>query len=81
MFSYIDLFSGAGGFSLGLERAGGNRESLAVEADPDCAATFRRNFPLATVIESDVRDVDFRRRKADVLVGSPVPPPVFKLSK
>lgn len=71
MFSYIDLFSGAGGFGVGLERAGGNRESVAVEADADCAATFRRNFSLATVIESDVRDVGFRRRKADVLVAGP----------
>lgn len=71
VFSFIDLFAGAGGFTLGLNRAGGDPASVAVEADPDCAATFRQNFRLATMIESDVRDVDFRGTKADVVVAGP----------
>jgi DNA (cytosine-5)-methyltransferase 1 len=71
MFKFIDLFAGAGGFTLGLERAGGDPCSIAVEADPDCAETFRRNFPRATILESDVRDVDFRGMGADVVVAGP----------
>jgi DNA (cytosine-5)-methyltransferase 1 len=70
-FSFIDLFAGAGGFTLGLERAGGDPASVAVEADPDCAETFRRNFPRATVLEQDVRDVDFSDFSPDVVVGGP----------
>jgi DNA (cytosine-5)-methyltransferase 1 len=70
-FSFIDLFAGAGGFTLGLERAGGATDSLAVEADPDCAETFRRNFPCATVIERDIRDVDFGGLRTDLVVAGP----------
>ena len=70
-FSFIDLFAGAGGVTLGLERAGGDPDSIAIEADPDCAETFRRNFPRATVLEQDIRDVDFRGFKTDVVVAGP----------
>ena len=72
MFTFIDLFSGAGGFTLGLERAGGDEGSVAVEGDPDCAETFRTNFPVATLIESDICKVAYdRRRRFDVLVAGP----------
>lgn len=42
-FTSLDLFSGAGGFSLGLEAAG-FRSLGAVEIDTAAAATYRRNF-------------------------------------
>jgi DNA (cytosine-5)-methyltransferase 1 len=72
MFTYIDLFAGAGGFTLGLERAGADAASTAVESDPDCAETFRTNFPTATLIEADIQDVRYdRRRRIDVVVGGP----------
>jgi DNA (cytosine-5)-methyltransferase 1 len=70
-FQFIDLFAGAGGFSLGLEASGGARDSVAVEADPDCAETFRINFPSATVLECDVRDVEYADYRAEVVVGGP----------
>ena len=70
-FSFIDLFSGAGGFTLGLEAAGARSDSIAVDADPDCADTFRQNFPHATMLESDVRDVDYTGYAVDVLVAGP----------
>lgn len=38
----IDLFSGAGGLSTGLERAGW-RTVAAVDSNPDCIATMERN--------------------------------------
>jgi DNA (cytosine-5)-methyltransferase 1 len=70
-FSFIDLFSGAGGFALGLEAAGGRADSVAVDADPDCAETFRANFPAATMFESDVREVDLGGLASDVVVAGP----------
>lgn len=40
----IDLFSGAGGLSLGAEMAGVN-VAIAVESDPYAAQTYRVNHP------------------------------------
>ena len=42
-FRYVDLFSGCGGLSLGLERAGGNLE-LAVERSEMAGETFYHNL-------------------------------------
>ena len=42
-FSYIDLFSGCGGLSLGFERTGAQL-ILAVERSPMAAETFRHNL-------------------------------------
>lgn len=42
-FSYIDLFAGCGGLSLGFERAGAELV-LAVERSPMAAETFRHNL-------------------------------------
>jgi DNA (cytosine-5)-methyltransferase 1 len=42
-FKYLDLFSGCGGFSLGLEAAGGSL-LLAIERSPMAAETFMRNI-------------------------------------
>ena len=41
----VDLFSGAGGFSLGFHAAG-SRILAAADADPAAADTYRRNFTL-----------------------------------
>lgn len=45
----IDLFSGAGGFSLGIEQAGFD-VLVAVEYDPIHAAVYAFNFPLTKVL-------------------------------
>lgn len=52
-----DFFSGCGGTTLGFADAG-ITPTLAVDWEPDAAATFRMNFPKATFIERDIRDVD-----------------------
>jgi DNA (cytosine-5)-methyltransferase 1 len=53
----IDLFAGAGGASSGIQAAG-FRLLGAVESDPFAAASYRANFPDASVFEGDIRLVD-----------------------
>ena len=69
--TFVDLFSGAGGFTLGFHSAGFSLESLAVEIDTDCSDTFRHNFAMSKILESDVRDADFSSIQADVVVAGP----------
>lgn len=70
-FTGIDLFSGAGGLSLGLEAAG--IESVcAVEIMTDAAATYRATFPRAIVHNRDIAQIDFTPyRGVDVVAGGP----------
>lgn len=49
----LDLFSGIGGFSLGLERAG-MRTVAFCEIDPFCRAVLRKHWPSVPIFE-DVR--------------------------
>ena len=53
----VDLFSGVGGLSLGIEQAGFD-VLAAVEYDPIHAATHLYNFPMTTMICRDIRTVD-----------------------
>ena len=41
----LDLFSGIGGFSLGLERTGGFETVAFCEIDPFCQKVLEKNFP------------------------------------
>lgn len=53
----IDIFSGAGGLSLGAEMAG--FEILyAVEKDKSAAMTYRSNHPDTLVLEEDIHNID-----------------------
>lgn len=63
----IDLFSGAGGLSLGFEQAGFD-VAAAVEIDPIHAAIHKFNFPECTVIPKSVIGLSGRdiRRFADI---------------
>jgi DNA (cytosine-5)-methyltransferase 1 len=74
----VDLFSGAGGLSLGLSQAG-VEVVLANEIEPDFAATHEQNHPECEVVTEDIYKVDFdaalRRIKLrgaiDLLCGGP----------
>lgn len=73
--SVLDLFSGAGGFSLGLEMAG-FRTIGAIEADRFACATYRKNFPNTPVYEGDVRKLTERNvvsqySGVDMIVAGP----------
>lgn len=65
----IDLFSGAGGLSLGFEQAGFH-VAAAVEIDPIHAATHRYNFPNCEVIPNSVVRVDGQTIRERAGVGS-----------
>ena len=52
--TFVDLFSGAGGLSLGLQAAG-FKGVLAVEIEPTAVGTYRRNLGHA-VVDRDIRD-------------------------
>jgi DNA (cytosine-5)-methyltransferase 1 len=52
----LDLFSGIGGFSLGLERTGGFRTVAFCEIEPYCRAVLRKHWPEVPCFE-DVRNL------------------------
>jgi len=75
----VEICAGAGGQSVGLEQAG-FRHVLAVEIDPDAAATLRANRPGWHVVTGDVRDVEgFDVPRTDLLAGG-VPCPPFSIA-
>ncbi len=79
----IDLFAGAGGFSLGLQQAGIDVVA-AVEKDKWCCDTLKRNkataFPKMKIIQADIcslsgeyllEQVGLAKGQLDMLVGGP----------
>lgn len=63
----VSLFSGCGGFDLGVQSAG-VKIIWANDIDPDASAAYRQLFPDVEFVEGDVREVQ-AFPKADVLVG------------
>lgn len=53
----VDIFSGAGGLSLGAEMAGFDIR-LAIEKDKCAADTYRKNHKGTLLIEGDIHDID-----------------------
>jgi len=67
----VDLFCGAGGLSLGLERAGFT-PVMALDANRDAIATYKTAFPAAKAVEDTVDGYDFRQwRGVDLVAGGP----------
>ncbi|MBK9134371.1 MAG: DNA cytosine methyltransferase [Betaproteobacteria bacterium] len=75
----IDLFSGCGGLSLGLRRAGFT-VAAAVEIDPKAQETYRLNHPKVRLYGRDIRDLSPRQvlleaglkpGELDLLAGCP----------
>ncbi len=56
MLRVLDLFSGIGGFSLGLERTGGFRTVAFCEIEPYCRAVLKKHWPEVPCFE-DVRTI------------------------
>lgn len=64
----IELFAGAGGLALGLEKAGLVAKAL-IEIDKDAVATLQHNRPQWNVIEADVSKVSYAGMSAEVVTG------------
>ena len=57
MLKVLDLFSGIGGFSLGLERTGGFKTVAFCEIDPFCRKVLAKHWP-GVPIHEDVRALE-----------------------
>lgn len=71
----IDIFSGAGGLSLGAEMAG-IKISTAIEINASAANTFLRNHKGATVIQDDIQGINplllhSKNKPVFVIMGGP----------
>ncbi|QYZ78901.1 DNA cytosine methyltransferase [Methanofollis formosanus] len=75
----VDLFSGCGGMTLGLKKAGFNVVA-AVEVDKKIAQTYKDNHPKVKMYDEDIRDLDYnkliepfglKRGDLDLLAGCP----------
>ena len=64
----LDLFSGIGGFSLGLESTGGFETIAFVEKDEFCQKILKKHWPNIT-IEGDIRNVKGEKYEADIITG------------
>lgn len=76
-FTAVELFAGAGGLSIGLEKAGIN-VVIANEIMPDFARTLAANHPHTKVINDDIHKINFKEElsrlgldSVDVLSGGP----------
>lgn len=73
----VDLFAGAGGMCLGLERAGIN-VVLANEIEKQFSETHKANFPGCRMVTADIKDMDFKKEvsemgleRVDLVAGGP----------
>lgn len=69
-YNVIELFAGAGGLALGMEKAG-LKCTVLNEIDKYACATLRKNRRDWNVLEGDIKDFDFSKYKgkADVVTG------------
>lgn len=70
-YNSVELFAGAGGLALGLEKAGFNEQAL-IEIDKYAAETLRQNRPNWNVIEDDVIKVASNGVKSYLPEGTPI---------
>ena len=64
----LDLFSGIGGFSVGLEATGKFKTIGFCEKDKFCQKVLQKHWQ-GTKIYEDIRDIDGTKIKADVITG------------
>lgn len=69
-YRVLELFAGAGGLAVGMEKAGLHCVALN-EIDKFACATLRKNRPKWNVLEGDIKNFDFSKYngKADVVTG------------
>ena len=64
MLKHLDLFSGIGGFSLGLENAGLVKTVAFCDFDKYCQQVLQKNFP-GVPVYGDVKELNYDKLKAD----------------
>ena len=69
-YKYLEVCAGCGGLSYGFKCAGLQGVAL-IEIDKTCVKTLKSNFKNETVINNDMRKIDFSiyRNKVDIVVG------------
>ena len=75
-YTVVDLFSGAGGLTIGLAQTG-YQILLSTDIDNDCATVHRNNMPSIPFLQSDIKDIteekirQYVQTDVDVLIGGP----------
>lgn len=64
----LDLFSGIGGFSLGLERTGGFITEAFCEIEPYCIAVLNKHWP-GVPVHGDIRSLTIQPGEFNVITG------------
>lgn len=69
-YRLLELFAGAGGLAVGMEKAGFD-SVLLNEIDKHACNTLRKNRPEWNVVEGDISTIDFKeyKDKVDILSG------------
>ena len=69
-YKLIELFAGAGGLAIGMEKSGFD-SVLLNEIDKQACNTLRKNRPKWNVVEGDISNIDFSKYKnsIDILSG------------
>ena len=78
-FRILDLFSGAGGFSYGMEKNEHFQTVIAVDFNPNALATFKHNMPNTQIINGDITNADVkqqiielsRKLHVNMIIGGP----------
>ena len=78
-FKILDLFCGAGGFSLGMDENKNMETVVAVDFDKSAALTFSKNFPKTDVIVGDITQNSIKNKivlsakehKVNMIIGGP----------
>ncbi len=75
--NYIDLFCGAGGFSLGFQKIG-FENIFSIDIEKDFCETYKCNFPNHNLIQKDISQLTEQEilnltnnKKVDVIIGGP----------
>lgn len=76
-YKFIDLFSGCGGFSVGMEMAG-HKCLLGIDFDAYAVKSFARNHPKAHALNMDIHELSKKKLESlidindvDMVIGGP----------
>lgn len=78
-FIILDLFSGAGGFSYGMEKNEHFETAIALDFNQQALETFKYNMPHATTIVGDITKTEIKQKviqlskekKVNMIIGGP----------